>query len=77
MLDKKKTDKNNLSVQILQCYVHKNVSFAETTTIHQCAGKQRFISWLEPLELKGTVLNSSNTNNCNGKCEFVFTIKCK
>jgi len=40
-------DKNNLSVKILQCYVHKNVSLAGTAEIHQCAGKQRFISWLE------------------------------
>lgn len=68
-------DKNNLSVKILQCYVHKNVSLAGTTEIHQCAGKQRFISWLEALELIGTVSNSCNTNSCNGKCEFVFTIK--
>ena len=68
-------NKNNLSVKILQCYVHKNVSHAGTTEIHQCAGKQRFISWLEALALKGTVSNSQNTNNCNGECEYIFTIE--
>ena len=68
-------DKNNLSVQILQCYVYKNVSLAGTTEIHQCAGKQRFISWLEALGLKGTVSNSSNTNDCNGMCEYIFNIQ--
>jgi hypothetical protein len=68
-------DENSLSVKILQCYVHKNVSLAGTTEIHQCAGKQRFISWLEALELRGTISNSYNTNNCNGKCEYVFTIQ--
>lgn len=68
-------DKNNLSVKIFQCYVHKNVSLAGTTDIHQCAGKQRFISWLEALNLKGTVANSKNTNDCNGTCEYIFTIQ--
>lgn len=68
-------NKNNLSVKILQCYVHKNVSLAGTTEIHQCAGKQRFISWLEALELKGTVSSSKNTNNCNGECEYIFNIE--
>ena len=62
-------------IKIIQCYVHKNVSLAGTIDIHQCAGKQRFISWLEALELRGTVSNSSNTDNCNGKCEYVFTIQ--
>lgn len=66
---------NSLSVKILQCYVYKNVSLAGTTDIHQCAGKQRFISWLEALDLKGNVLNSKNTNNCNGTCEYIFNIQ--
>lgn len=68
-------DKNNISAKILQCYVYKNVSLAGTTEIHQCAGKQRFISWLEALELNGTVSNSKNTNNCNGMCEYIFNIQ--
>ncbi len=68
-------DKNNLSVKVLQCYVYKNVSLAGTTDIHQCAGKQRFNSWLEALDLKGTVLNSKNTNDCNGTCEYIFNIQ--
>jgi hypothetical protein len=68
-------DKNNLSVKISQCYVYKNVSLAGTTDIHQCAGKQRFISWLEALNLKGTVANSKNTNDCNGTCEYIFNIQ--
>lgn len=68
-------DENNLSAKILQCYVHKNVSLAGTTEIHQCAGKNRFISWIEAMELNGTVSNSQNTNSCNGECEFIFTIQ--
>jgi hypothetical protein len=68
-------DKDNLSVKILQCYVFINVSLAGTTQMHQCAGKQRFNSWLEALDLKGTVLNLKNTDNCNGKCEFIFNIQ--
>ena len=68
-------DNNNLSVKILQCYVHKNVSLAGTTEIHQCAGKQRFIFWLQALKLKGTVSNSSNTKDCNGTCEYIFNIQ--
>lgn len=68
-------DKDNLSVKIFQCYVYKNVSLAGTTEIHQCAGKQRFDSWLEALELKGSITNSNNTNNCNGKCEYIFNIQ--
>ncbi len=39
------------------------------------AGKQRFISWLEALDLNGTVSNSSDTNNCNGTCEYAFNIQ--
>jgi hypothetical protein len=68
-------DKNNLSAKILQCYVHKNVSLAGTTDIHQCAGKQRFISWLVALKLNGTVSNSKNTHDCNGTCEYIFNIQ--
>lgn len=68
-------DKSNLSVKILQCYVHKNVSLAGTTDIHQCAGKQRFISWLEALNINGTVTNPKNTNDCNGTCEYIFNVQ--
>ena len=68
-------DEHNLSVEILQCYVFKNVSLAGNAQIHQCAGKQRFNSWLEALELNGTVSNSRNTDNCNGTCEFIFNIQ--
>ena len=68
-------NKNNLSAKILQCYVHKNVSLAGTTDIHQCAGKQRFISWLDALKLNGTVSNSKYTNDCNGTCEYIFNIQ--
>lgn len=67
-------DENNLSVKILQCYVHFNVSLAGTAAIHQCAGKTRFEAWLKGLNLDGEIINPSETNNCHGKCEYIFKI---
>jgi uncharacterized protein DUF6125 len=68
-------DNSNLIGKVIQCYVHHNVCLAGTTHIHQCAGKKRFNSWLKALDLEGEVSNTANTDNCNGTCEFVFTIQ--
>jgi len=68
-------DENSFLGHVLECYVHKNVSKAGTTDIHQCAAKQRFDSWLEALGLEGEVIADKNTNNCNGTCKIIFKIK--
>jgi hypothetical protein len=70
-------DDDTLLGRVLQCYVYKMVSAAGTTEIHQCAGKTRFESWLKAANLNGEVLNDKNTNNCNGRCEFIFKIRWK
>lgn len=68
-------DKDSLLGHVLECYVHKNVSRAGSTAIHQCAAKARFDSWLEALGLEGDVIAEKNTNNCNGSCNIIFRIK--
>jgi hypothetical protein len=68
-------DDNTLLGRVLECYVHKMVSRAGTTDIHQCAGRLRFDSWLKGLGLNGEVINEKNTNNCNGTCDIFFKIK--
>lgn len=68
-------DENTLLGRVLECYVHKMVSKAGTTEIHQCAGRLRFDSWLKGLGLNGEVVNEKNTNNCNGTCDIFFKIR--
>ena len=71
----KVVDNNTFVGHVLECYVHKMVSKAVTTNIHQCAARLRFDSWLKGLGLNGEVINEKNTNNCNGACEIIFKIK--
>lgn len=68
-------DDNTLLGRVLECYVHRMVSRAGTTEIHQCAARLRFDSWLKGLGLSGEVINEKNTSNCNGTCEIIFKIK--
>ncbi len=68
-------DNNTFVGHVLECYVHKMVSKAGTTDIHQCAARLRFDSWLKGLGLDGEVINEKNTNNCHGTCEIFFKIK--
>jgi hypothetical protein len=68
-------DNNTLVGHVLECYVHKMVSKAGTTGIHQCAARLRFDSWLKGMAIGGEVINAKNTNNCNGTCEIIFKIK--
>ena len=67
-------DNNTFIGHVLECYVHKMVSKAETTSIHQCAAKLRFDSWCQAMGLDGEVINEKNTNNCNGTCKIIFKI---
>lgn len=67
-------DNKTLLGRVLECYVHRMVSKAGTTEIHQCAARLRFDSWLKGLGLNGEVINEKNTNNCNGKCDIFFKI---
>lgn len=60
---------------VLECYVHKMVSKAGTTDIHQCAARLRFDSWLKAMNFDGEVVNEKDTNNCNGTCDIVFKMK--
>jgi hypothetical protein len=71
----KVVDDNTLLGHVLECYVHKMVSKAGTTGIHQCAARLRFDSWLKGIGLRGEVVNEKNTNNCHGTCEIFFKIK--
>lgn len=71
----KVVDNNTFVGHVLECYVHKMVSKAGTTAIHQCAAKMRFDSWCQAMGLDGEVINEKNTNNCNGTCEIIFKIK--
>ena len=71
----KVVDNNTFVGHVLECYVHKMVSKAGTTGIHQCAAKTRFDSWCEAMGLDGEVINEKNTNNCNGTCEIIFKIR--
>ncbi len=68
-------DENTLLGRVLECYVHKMVSKAGTTDIHQCAARLRFDSWVKGMGLKGKVVNEKNTNNCYGTCEIFFKVK--
>jgi len=68
-------DDNTFVGYVLECYVHKMVSKAGTTDIHQCAARLRFDSWRKAMALGGEVINEKNTNNCNGTCEITFKIK--
>ena len=68
-------DNNTFVGHVLECYVHKMVSKAGTTAIHQCAAKLRFDSWCQAMGLDGEVINEKDTNNCSGTCEIIFKIK--
>jgi hypothetical protein len=68
-------DDNTFVGHVLECYVHKMVSKAGTTDIHQCAAQMRFDSWRKAMGIDGEVINEKNTNNCNGTCEITFKIK--
>ncbi len=68
-------DDNTFVGHVLECYVHKMVSKAGTTDIHQCAAKTRFESWCQAMGIAGEVINEKNTDNCNGTCEIIFKIK--
>jgi len=68
-------DSNTFVGHMLECYVHKMVSEAGTTAIHQCAAKLRFDSWCRAMGLDGQVTNEKNTSDCNGTCEIIFRIK--
>ncbi len=68
-------DNNTLLGHVLECYVHKMVSKAGITEIHQCAAKLRFESWLKAMNLDGEIINEKNTNNCNGTCEIILRIR--
>ena len=70
----KVVDSNTFIGYVLECYVHKMVSKAGTTAIHQCAAKLRFDSWCQAMGLDGEVINERDTGNCNGSCEIIFRI---
>lgn len=70
----KVVDSNTFIGYVLECYVHKMVSKAGTTAIHQCAAKLRFDSWCQAMGLDGEVINEKDTSNCNGSCEIIFKI---
>jgi len=70
----KVADSNTFIGYVLECYVHKMVSKAGTTAIHQCAAKLRFDSWCQAMGLDGEVINERDTSNCNGSCEIIFKI---
>jgi hypothetical protein len=68
-------DNNTFVGHVLECYVHKMVSKAGTTAIHQCAAKLRFDSWCQAMGLDGEVINEKDTSNCDGTCDIIFKIK--
>jgi len=68
-------DSNTFVGHVLECYVHKMVSKAGTTGIHQCAAKLRFDSWCQAMGLDGEVINEKDTGSCNGTCDIIFKIK--
>ena len=70
----KVADSNTFIGYVLECYVHKMVSKAGTTAIHQCAAKLRFDSWCQAMGLDGEVINERDTSNCNGSCAIIFKI---
>ncbi|MFH1149302.1 MAG: hypothetical protein V1748_02380 [Actinomycetota bacterium] len=67
-------DDRTLLARIIECYVYKNVSKAGTRDIHQCAGRQRFESWLESFSLSGEIISTGTTRDCGGSCDFYFKI---
>ena len=71
----KVVDNNTFVGHVLECNVHKMVSKAGTTAIHQCAAKLRFDSWCQAMRLDGEVINEKDTSNCSGTCEIIFKIK--
>jgi hypothetical protein len=71
----KVVDDNTFVGHVLECYVHKMVSKAGTTGIHQCAAKLRFDSWCQAMGLDGEVINEKDTGSCNGTCDIIFKIK--
>jgi hypothetical protein len=68
-------DSSTFVGHVLECYVHRMVSKAGTTAIHQCAARTRFDSWRQAMGLDGEVINEKDTSNCNGTCEIIFRIK--
>ena len=66
---------NTFVGHVLGCYVHKMVSKAGTTAIHQCAAKLRFDSWCQAMGLDVEVINEKDTSNCSGTCDIIFKIK--
>jgi hypothetical protein len=71
----KVVDSNTFVGHVLECYVHKMVSKAGTTAIHQCAAKLRFDSWCQAMGLDGEVINEKDTSNCDGSRDIIFKIK--
>lgn len=67
-------DEDKISLKILQCYVHINVSLAGNTGVHTCAARTRFEAWLKGLGLNGEIINTAETGTCGGSCDFVFKI---
>jgi hypothetical protein len=67
-------DSSTFVGHVLECYVHKMVSKAGTTTIHRCAAKLRFDSWCQAMGLDAEVMNEKDTGSCKGTCEIVFRI---
>ena len=68
-------DKNMIVLYTWNCYVHKMVSKAGNTDIHQCSARERCSSWLKGMVINGEVINEKNINNCKGACEIIFKIK--
>jgi hypothetical protein len=68
-------DNSTFVGHVLECYVHRMVSKAGTTAIHQCAARTRFDSWRQAMGLDGEVINEKDTSNCKGTCEIIFRIK--
>jgi len=60
-------DENILSLKILQCYVHINVSLAGNAEIHTCAARIRFEAWLKGLRLNGEIINSAQIATCEAR----------
>ena len=71
----KVADNNTFVGHVMECYVHKMVSKAGTTAMHQCAARLRFDSWYQAMGLDGEVINEKDTSSCNGTCDIIFRIK--
>lgn len=68
-------DENTFEGHVVDCAIYRNISKAGAQSIHKCAAKTRFLSWLEGFGLNGDVLMDKDTNNCNGTCDIIFKIK--